>query len=875
MYRYLLRLLTPRRRQRFGDEMSAVFAEQHRRTGSAGRVRLWLKEVIGMAKFALRDRWTRPTLSASAISHVGSGGRMRAQLRWAWRGVRSRGWRAVFIVLLLGIAVTANTVVFSAADAFVFARAPYPHASRLVVIERNHAAAGVMDYLRPAAIREWRTHTDLFAAVHAHEGGRAVFLTSNGTTEAIRTHRVTPGLIDALGVVPVAGRPLTSDDARGGATRVALISDVLAGRLFGGALEAIGQTLTAGTDTVTIIGVMPAGFRFPSAREAVWMPLDLDTWPERIGVRVIAVMAPDRTADAVAAAVADRGPAVYRAAGLDAKDPQTARLLSDAWGQTRPTVLFALLVGAAACLLLIACANVASLELALAAGRSRTLAVQAALGASRGRLVGAVLLEGALLLGVAAAAALAGVHWTTGAISRALSPGMRDALVNAIDLDMRALAFMLGLITLAWLLTSLPALVRASRPNLMHTLRDDARTMPVTRGAAALRHTLMAGQVALTVLLLVGALLFVRAYAARAGLDKGFDVDGLVSVVVSPAPDAPLRDAPLEAAVLDQIRAFPGVHHVARTYSIPPSTTAGISGNLHIWGRPSPGLVKLASYEVDRAYFETMRIPIVQGRVFGDRTGEIVIDDAMARRYWPDGSAIGARIKVGGTRGFTDRGGAGFAGATEFEVVGVTSRLRADRTQTPAGDDVFIVYGRLLPQSTTLTFVARLSDVRQIQAFTEAVRAAADRCIVRTDTLAARYAHLDVDARLAATVTSGFGAIALFVAMAGIYAVMTFLVAGRTREIGIRLALGATPARLRRLVLGSSLTFVAAGAAIGLAGAAAASRWIERQLDGQPAVDPVTYVCVTALVVGTALAATWPPARAAMRVDPAITLKSE
>jgi predicted permease len=885
LYRVLLRLLPRTRRDRFGDEMAVVFDDQRQAarhdTAGLGAPLLWMKEATGMARFSLHEWVTRMRARAGSGrgSRMGRGGRFSTELRWAWRGVRARGWRAVFIVLLLAVAMAANTVVFSAADAFVFNRAPYWQPDRLAVIEK-HSTFGVNDYQFPDAITVWRQQTALFSGVQAHAQGASIYLTSQGITDAVRAEQVTPGLFELLGVLPASGRPFRSDDAEAGATPTAIISDSLARRLFGTPANAVDNTIDAGTDRLRVVGVMPAGFRFPSSREEVWRPLDLESWRKNSGVRDIVRLAPGRTVDDVSRIVSEQAPSVNLAAlGRATPDTTAVRLLTDAWRNTSATVIFAMLLGAASCLFLIACANVASLELHAAAHRSRTYAVQAALGAPRGVLVRGALFEGGLVLGAATIAGAALVTLAAPLIMTNLTASMRDVLVNPIDLDVRALMFMALIAAVAWALTSLPAAVRSMRVNLVDALRDDPRVMPVTWASARLRQILMAGQVALTVLLLVGALLYLRTYSARLGLDKGFDAPGLVSVVVYPADDAPMKGADLEARVLDTLRASPGVRGVSRTYSLPPSTEAGIGGWLHIKDLGSKGRVKLAGYTVDPSYFQTMGIPLMAGRAFSDESssGEMVVDDAFARKYWPAGDALGAKLKIGGEHldYDTQKGGASFGGASEFEIVGITNRLRADLVQTPAGDNVFFVYTRLGAKDVPLTFVARLQDGRQLPALTDAVRKVAVRSIVRTDTLANRYAALDADKRLAAVTTSAFGVLALIIAVAGIYAVMACLVAGRTREIGIRMALGADRAAVRRLIFGSSLRFVLAGAGLGLLAALVMSRWIAAQLYGVTATDPATYTAVTGLVIVTALIATWLPARQAARVDPAVTLRAE
>jgi predicted permease len=393
--------------------------------------------------------------------------------------------------------------------------------------------------------------------------------------------------------------------------------------------------------------------------------------------------------------------------------------------------------------------------------------------------------------------------------------------------------------------------------------------MPVTRGAARARQWLMSGQIALTVLLLVGALLYIRTYAALVGRDKGFDASRVATVEVFPAPDAPRKGAELETEILLRLSALPGVRSASRTSSLPPSTQSGIGARLTVDDRPAtPEQLFIHFADVDADYFTTTGIMIVEGRTFqpGSPPDEVVVDERFARTYWPKGSAVGSRFRMQG---------AGVGGVNLFHVVGVSRQLRTDRFQDERGHDVFLAFIAIPPDYHPLRFVAQLDDERRIESLAGMVRSVATRSVVRVDTVEARYARLDADRRLAAAVTGGFGLIALVVATGGVFAVMAYLVSGRRREIGIRMALGASRHAVQRLVFGSAMRFVVMGVTAGLIGATAATRWIAAQLYGVAPTDPATYTAIAALVLVTAVAATWWPARRAAAVDPASTLRAE
>lgn len=794
---------------------------------------------------------------------------LRTELRYALRGIRARRWRAVLIVGLLAVSLGASAIVFSAADSFVFRRVPYPGANRLVVLQQTRSMMGASDYVAPEVIPEWRKHEDLFSAVHAHDMGASLYVTSGDVTEAVITAQVTPGLFETLGVAPRWGRTLQPGDEDPSHAPKAMIAEDLAHRLFPDPSTAVGQTITLGSETLHVVGVMPTLFRFPTSRERVWRPLDLARWPANTGVRGLFQLAPGVNNDAAARAVTDRGAAVARVITSPwRRQPVTVLPLATFAADSRADLIFAMLMAAAACVGLIACANVASLELANAIRRGRSFAIHSALGATRATLVRIGLIEGALMVGASVVLAWFIAHWGVSVLALSLPPTMTRPLANPIDLDARALACMTIAAVATWFLTCVPVARRATRADVVELLKRDDRTMGVSAGAR-LRQTLMVGQVALTVMLLIAAALTVRTYAANVGLEKGFDSSGLAAVEVVQPRRSSANPAELEQTLVDRLRSMPGVDGVARTDGMPPSTQGGIGNYLFVDGRErTTERIKLAGYAVDPDYFSTMGVRLLAGRVFapGDPPGYVVVDERFAARYWPNGDALGARFNMGGS---------GWSGVSDFEIVGVAAPVRMESTETPGGDEVFVVYHPISPKYSPLSFVVRLEDERQLGALASLVRSLAPGAIVRVDLVEERYRRLYGDVRLAASVTGGFGALAFVVAMAGVYGVMAFLVTGRRREIGVRIAFGAQPTDIRRMFLAASARFVLVGAALGVAGAYATTRAVETKLQGVQAADPLTFAGVVIAVLVTALAATWLPARQAARVDPVISLRAE
>jgi predicted permease len=788
----------------------------------------------------------------------------RQELRWAWRSVKARGWRAVIIAVLFGVTLAANTIVFAAADAFVFRTFPYDQADRLVVIERIDRS--VSDYIWPLALLGWRRQEDLFTGVHGHFGPAAAYVAVGDFAEAVRVERVTPGLFELLGVVPKWGRPFTKADASAKPS-VATIGETLARRLFGDPAAALGRTLSTRSETLTVIGVMPASFRFPTGIEDVWRPLDLDTWPTNIAVRNIAKLRPDQTLDTAIQGVVLRRDTVAQAIDERLRGQQMRlRSMAAVRGNPKAATLFALLLGAAGCLLLIACANLASLELATVAQQRRTNSVQIALGASHWSLIRAALMERAVLLGASAGLGIAFTYWGIAFLGGQLPPTMRASLTHPLDVDARVMLFCSLAALGTWLLIALPSLWATSHLSVIDGLRDDPRTMPATPGTTRSRQVLVTTQVALTTMLLVGALLYLRSYWTEAGLDIGFDAANIATIEIYPAADAPRRGANLDLAILEKLRATPWIGLVSRTDSLPPSTDSGFAGRLNIEGRPTTTeWVKIHMRDVDPEYFKTMRIAVVQGRAFDafSEADQVLVDERFAARYWPGSSPIGARFSIGG------------GNPPSYRVIGITRQLRSDRLTTVQGEEIYVAHIRHSPSYgalSSLRFVVRM-DEHRLPDLSVLVRSLATRSVVRIETARARYKRLYADTTFAASVTNTFGFVALLVTATGIYAVMTWVVARRSKEMAIRMALGADVHRIRRMVLRSSILPVAAGGGIGFLGANLGSQWLGSQFSEIPAKDPLSYAAVAVLLMLTAIAATYLPARRASLLPPAITLR--
>jgi predicted permease len=870
------------RRHRYGDEIRDVFtalaADAHASAGARGVSIAFLRELGGLMRFALRERFAalRTTSRWSPAS----------ELRWAWRALTARRRQAAFGVALLGVTLGANGVIFSVADSLAFMRDNYPDGERLVVLqgfdpETRRTITGLpADLVEPV-----RAQRDLVDAVHATTGS-SVLLSRGGVPVNSRAIYVTPGLFEMLGARPLAGRTFVDADAGANAATLVVIREDLAREHFGDPTTAVGRTLDAATGPLHVIGVMPASFRFQSGNDRIWRPLDLKarTSSRVPSLFVIARRAPDATADRLSRALMDRSPAITPLTAMPRGWPYTIATapFGDRFG-VAPSRVYAFLLAAAVCLLLTACASVASVELSTAVRRGRSFALTSALGASRAAIVRIVALETAFVTVAAVAIGAVLAAWGTSAVAAALPDSLTLRSTNAIDVDTRALLFMAAAGAIAWLVAAVPVLHFAVRQSTIATLTLDSRTTAGSRGAALARRSLAALQVAIAVCLLIGATLGLRSYLALITLDKGFDSRSLIGVEVTIPPSMPRTAAAIEATttqVLDRLRSLSVVAGAAAAVEVPPLVWGDrYAGPVEIGGQEPAGMAITIRSRVAADYFDVLRLPLRAGRIFAadEPTTSAIVPETFAAQYWPGQSVVGKRFKQPGDQSW-------------LEIVGVSARVRSELDNGGAPSrvehQIYVPRRPLTAAETTnasgnpfayytVAFVVRLTDVSAAPAVVEAVRALDGRLLARADVVDDLYAQLFTDTRVATSVITAFGVLAFAISLAGIYGVMAFLVAGRRRELAIRLALGAGAADVQRQVVASALRFVLLGAAAGLVTAWSVARFIESQLFAVSARDVATYAGVAAAVIIAAVVATWRPARRAARIDPALTLRTD
>lgn len=872
MYRLLLLLLPRHRRAAYGDEMREVFhATLLATTAKDGRIaalRLCAREVVAMFRFATRSRFG---------PGPGRGWFTGSELHWVLRSLRTRKRAAALSVGLLAVALAANAIVFSAVDALAINRAPYPDVDRIVSIV--DARLKGQPHSRTAA-RELVEQGHMFERIGGY-GQSTLFIQADGLAERAAVVNVTPALLPVLGVSPRWGRLFSAEDVRIHDSDVVVISESLARRRFGTPAAAVGQTLNTTDVPLRIVGVMDASFRFPTGTIDVWRGLDFDGPLASVqpAMFVLARLRPGQSAAEVNSLLAS-----------GANPPSTTALEVRPFDRPMPdrTRFFALL-GAALCLLMTACANAGSLELVSASGRVRAFAIQRALGASRALIARALLIEGAVLIAVATCAGVALAALGLDAIVAELPRSYGVIPANPIDLDPRAFWFMGAVAALTWVVTAVPVAAFATSVNLLDVIKNGERSHSGSRFYSRLRQSLTGVQVALAVVLLVGGVLYARTYIARISVDKGFDSTNLAALsVILPPQDIPRLSA-IRTSVLERLSAQPGVVGVAPDSPPPSGDSPMRADQIEIDGVLVPSGVAIGRRSVSAGYLDLIGARLLEGRLLhtDDPTGIVIISDSFAKRFWPNG-AVGHRFRldpqmpantivgvVSHIRSNEDR----FAeerGLTLTFYERAVSRTGPPRPSSPRPPSPPFSGRRLVnAASAFVSMTMKLDSPDRLPEIIAMVRREVPQFAVSGAMISETYKDWEAETRLQTSVITAFGVLSFGIALIGLYGVMMFLVAGRTRELGIRMALGATHRDVIALVLRSASRMTIGGAVVGLLGAVALSRFVEAQLFGVSAVDATTYASVAIIVVLSATVATWFPARRASRVDPASTLRSE
>jgi putative ABC transport system permease protein len=796
-------------------------------------------------------------------------------IRYGARMLRKSPGLTSVAVLSLALGIGAVSSIFSFANGIMLRPLPYANPERLVLLDESSAKLGErsMSVSYPNFL-DWREQNTVFEDIGCYDE-RGFAIAGGAEPEQLKGALVTHGMFEILGVAPILGRTFTADEDRPDHDQVVILSYGLWQRRFGGDPKILGQTVLMNNRTRTVIGVMPKGFQFPEVAEA-WGPLALTPkiyTRNDHGLSSIGRLKPEVTVEQAQAEM------INVAANIEQQNPVTNEGFSVTVTSLRAALIgdykkaLLILLGVVGFVLLIACVNVANLLLARATVRQKEIAIRAALGANRGRIFRQLLTE-SLLLGLIG-----------GAVGLVLAVWSMDLLLAAIpidipfwmrfDIDGRVLAFTAACSLATGLIFGTAPAFSASRPDLNETLKEGGRS-GVGSSRNRLRSLLVVAEVALSLVLLVGAGLMMGSFIRLLRVDAGIKPEGVLTMRFG-LPGAkykePEKRIAFFAQLLERVRAIPGVLS-AGTNSGLPLTGMNWGRSLTVEGFPvlSVGQAPMINHcVISPGYFESMGITILKGRDFDESDNATaakvtIIDEQLASEYWPGEDPVGKRIRFGPPED----------NEPWHTIIAVVGEVRHQRLDSQTRKSVYLPLAQVRIGWSSLairtaghpeSFVAAVrSEVRELDQ---------DLPLVDVKPMTEVVARSVWQPRLYTALFGVFASVALILASVGIYGVMSYGVAQRTREIGIRVSLGAQTRSVQMLVVRQGMTLVGAGLLIGVPAAISAAQIMKSLLFGLSTTDPATYGLVAALLTLVALLACWVPARRAARVDPIVALRCE
>ncbi|HYB95088.1 MAG TPA: ABC transporter permease [Vicinamibacterales bacterium] len=865
-------------RQEWLREWRAEFAYSSSRAARAGR-RLSIAcamRALGAVAHAAWLRWDRWRVEM-----------IIQDIKHAWRSLARKRSFTVVVVLTLAIGIGGTAAIFGVVNAVLLRPLPYPDPDRVVRVYKTQRAQPdrVGGTVSPPDYDDWRRDNQSFTEVAGYLTN-SLALTGHGEAEQIVSAAVTGGFFDVLGVPPRLGRAIATSDDPAGSRDVVVISHALWTRRFGANPSLVGQQIVLDAVPHEVIGVMPASFQFP-LRSELWVPLrfsqrDLETQRGAHYIEVIGRLRPDVPLDrarqdmrAVAARLAANYPRTNRETSASVH-PLREGLV----GNIRQSMF--VLLGAVGLVLLIVCVNVASLILLRSVGRGRELAVRVAVGAGRATLIRSLLIE-SLLLGIAGGAVgLVLAYWATTAIA-AMDPSIGVPLLNQTRLDATVVMFTMAVaIVAALVFGTLPAWQASAVGDVVTRIREEGGSTTGDPKRQRLRSLLIVGETTLAVVLLVGAGLLARSFERLLAVDLGFSTAGVQTFGIS-LPDSkyaqPLQRQAFVETLLTRAAAIPNVESAGAVFGLPLTNFRfGITAT-------SRDGVALSDEEQDQLtlqvrlvtpdYFKTMGIRVVKGRGFtsSDRMGGALVamlNETGASRVWPKDDPLGRSLEVGTRFGL---GGSRAGGV----IVGIVRDVHDHGPSSRVAPTLYLPHAQWPDGSVAIVAKARNGDpsslVQPLRAVLQELDSDVPMSAVRSmDQIAATSI---AQPRLYLVLIATFATTAMLLAAIGLYGVLAYAVGQRTREIGIRLALGANRSEVTGMVMRQAGRLAFAGVALGLLGAVAASRLLRAQLFQIAPTDAYTYAAVALGLSVVALIASWIPARRAARIDPLTALRHD
>ena len=802
-------------------------------------------------------------------------GTLIKDLRYSVRGLIKRPGFAAIALITLALGIGANTAIFSVINGVLLRPLNFPEPEKLVAINEIGPQKPEPFQLSYPNLIELQNQSKSFEQIAAYNSGTSILSAQNEPIRIGVTY-VSANIFPLLRAQAAQGRILFPEDDKPGANRVAVVSHKFWERYFGGQSPS-GQGIVLDDQPFAIVGVMPPTFQFPDDKTELWLPYGPDTQApvfQRRSVHILIGLGrlkPGVTQaqastelSGIFSGIQELHPGEDPGHGIKLT-PLRERLV----GNVEPALL--VLLGAVTLVLLIACANVANLLLARAAARRKEMAIRVALGAARWRILQQSLIESVLLALLGGAFGLLLAIWTSEWVVRHLPDQFPRA--SEIGVSGGVLVFTAAISLLTAVFFGLVPAFEAARTDVGEALKASGKSSSDS-SRSRLRRALVVTEVALSLMLFVGAGLLIKSFWRLTNVNPGFDSNNLLTLKVSlPERKYPRRDQVITfyQQLPAKLSALPGVQAVSAVNRLPISG-GDPHGQLSIEGRPfAPGEAPGVSFRrILPNYFRAMGIPLLQGREFDERdTGGkpdlVIINQKMAQRYWPNNDAVGKRIRVGPSESEPWMTVVGIVGNVSHEGLDVEPDLATyePHAKRPWSDMILLVRTSTDPLSAAGPVQAALKNEEK------------DILIENVTTMTGRIHESVAPQRLTLVLLGSFAGLALLLAVIGIYGVMTYLVTQRTQEIGIRLALGAQPLDVLRLVVGEGMKLVLIGVGLGLFGSFAITRVLTKLLFGVSATDPLTFGAVTFVLAGVALLAAYIPARRATKVDPLVALRYE